>query len=290
MTGRSLPQQKRFWQQAPLPSIVLGVATLVVAATPASVSRAQAWKDAFETRTYENANKQSMPYRLLSPKSIEPGKLYPFVLFLHGVGERGSNNSRQMTHAVCEFAKPENREKHPCFVVAPQCPLDDGWVPLPGLVFSLSTRKKPTPSLALALELYEKLVGELPVDRNRLYITGVSMGGFGVWDTIVRRPDYFTAAMPLCGGGDSASAARLKDLPIWAFHGEKDMTVPCRRTTAMIDAIRKAGGAPKMTIYPGVGHPCWLHAFTDPEVFEWLFAQERLPHKVLADREGPPAQ
>ena len=113
--------------------------------------------------------------------------------------------------------------------------------------------EEPTEQLRLAIEMADKLAKELPIDRRRIYITGLSMGGFGTWDAVVRRPNFFAAAVPICGGGDVEQAAKLKNLPIWAFHGDADPVVPVEGTTAMIESIRKSGGEPKMTIYPEVG-------------------------------------
>lgn len=236
---------------------------------------ADSWQDLYETGKYEDAGGQSLPYRLLKPEVIEPGKSYPLVLFLHGVGGRGDNNTQQLANGVGEFVKPENRQKYPCFVVAPQCPPDDKWANIDWILKSHTMAEKMTEPLRLALDLFEKLAAELPVDKGRLYITGLSMGGFGTWDAIQRRPDYFAAAMPVCGGGDTAEAPKLKDLPLWAFHGDMDATVLPIRTKAMIEAIRKAGGTPKMTIYPQVGHNCWINAYADPAAMEWLFAQKK---------------
>jgi predicted peptidase len=237
--------------------------------------RAEPWQDLFQVAKFENAECKSIPYRLLKPEAVEPGKKYPLVLFLHGIGERGSNNSRQLTHGVGDFARPENRWKHPCFVVAPQCPLDDSWTPLSSLFLWQVMRDEPTAALKIVLELVDRLTADLPVDTHRVYITGLSMGGFGVWEAIARRPDLFAAAMPICGGGDAAGAVKFKDLPLWAFHGSIDITVPATRTTAMIDAMHRAGGKPRVTIFPAVGHICWTRVYPDPEVMDWLFAQKR---------------
>lgn len=249
--------------------------SITVLAFLRTASAADSWQDAYEVKQYEDDRGRALPYRLLKPEKIEPGKSYPLVLFLHGVGERGTDNAKQLTHGVGEFAKPENRQKYPCFFVAPQCPADDRWGDVDWSLLSRTMPEEPCVPLKLALELVDKLATELPVDRRRLYITGISMGGFGVWDAIERRPDYFAAAMPVCGGGDTAQAPKLKDLPIWAFHGGLDVLVPATRTTAMIEAIRKAGGTPKMTIYPMVSHVCWTRAYTDPAALAWLFAQKK---------------
>ena len=255
--------------------------------------RAAPWQDLYEANTYQNADGQKLPYRLMKPEKIEPGKTYPLVLFLHGAGERGEDNAKQLVHGAGDFAKPENRQKYPCFVVAPQCPSKGWWAARPA--------KKPSPEAAeksekaekvadakkpeasekrveagtLAKELVDKLAGELPVDKSRIYITGLSMGGYGTWGAIAAQPDYFAAAIPICGGGDVAQAGKLTKLPIWAFHGDADKTVPPKNTTSMIEAIQKAGGEPKMTIYPGVDHNSWSRTYADPKVLAWLFAQKK---------------
>ncbi len=233
--------------------------------------------DAFEAQTYQAAG-AAIPYRLLRPEKIEPGKRYPLVLFLHGAGERGTDNAKQLIHGTGEFAKPENRQKYSCFLVAPQCPAGRRWAELDWSRPAKAGPEPPPEPLQLALDLVDKLVADLPVDRSRIYVTGLSMGGFGTWAAIARRPEFFAAAIPICGGGDPATAPKLKNLPIWAFHGDNDHTVPSQRTTAMIDAIRKAGGTPKLTLYPGVGHDSWTRTYSDPAVLAWFFSQRRGRH------------
>jgi predicted peptidase len=233
------------------------------------------WQNSFEVKKYANSKGESLPYRLLKPEMIESGKRYPLVLFLHGAGERGVDNAAQLVHGAGQFATPENRRKYPCFVVAPQCPADRRWVEVDWALPSHTMPKTISTPLGLALELVERLAAELPVDKSRLYITGLSMGGFGTWDTIQRRPDFFAAAIPVCGGGDTAEAPKLKDLPIWAFHGDKDSVVQPRRTSDMVAAIRRAGGSPKMTTYPNMDHASWVPTYANPDVLAWLFAQKR---------------
>jgi predicted peptidase len=251
----------------------------VIPTFPRLILAGGSWQDSYEAKTYENAEGQKLPYRLLKPEKIEPGKRYPLVLFLHGLGERGTDNVRKLLWGAGEFAKPANRQKYPCFVVAPQCPPTGLWMPqdlreLQSPDFHLT--KKPSKPMALVIELLDKLVGgDLPVDKNRVYVTGLSMGGFGTWDLVERRPTFFAAAIPICARGDVAQAAKLKDLPIWAFHGDADPLVPVKYTKEMVEAIRKAGGAPKMTIYPGVGHDSWSPTYANPQVMAWLFAQKK---------------
>lgn len=233
------------------------------------------WEELFETHVHHGENEAVLPYRLMKPEMIEQDKCYPLVLFMHGAGERGDDNDRQLKHGAAEFAKDENRKKYPCFFVAPQCPKGKSWAKLDWKLKKLITPEEPTEQLQLALEMVDKLAAELPVDQQRIYITGLSMGGFGTWDAIVRRPNFFAAAVPICGGGDAEQAAKLKALPIWAFHGDADPVVPVEGTTAMIEAIRKAGGEPKMTIYPDVGHNSWTAAYANPELMAWIFSQSK---------------
>ena len=231
--------------------------------------------EAYKFNTYKAADGLKLPYRMLSPKKIVKGKTYPLVLFLHGAGERGTDNDKQLVHGCGEFAKPNNRQKYPCFVVAPQCPDGKRWVEVDWNLPSHTMPEKPSVSLKAALELVEKLAAELPVDKSRIYITGISMGGFGTWDAIQRRPELFAAAIPVCGGGDVAQAPKLKDMPIWAFHGDKDSVVMPRRTKDMVEAIAKAGGSATLSLYPGVDHNSWTATYSNPQVLAWLFEQKK---------------
>jgi predicted peptidase len=232
-------------------------------------------RDRFEARMFKDAAGKTLPYRLLKPKEIKPGEKYPLVLFFHGAGERGTDNKVQLVHGMNEFASDEIMAKYPAFVVAPQCPEGEQWVDTPWTADSHTMKEKPTEALRLSLELVDSLVKNLPIDTNRLYITGLSMGGFGVWDAIQRHPDRFAAAVPICSGGDPAFAEKIKHVPMWAFHGDADTTVKPKRSREMIDALKKAGGNPKYTEYEKVGHDSWTKTYADPKVYEWLFAQRK---------------
>ena len=135
--------------------------------------------------------------------------------------------------------------------------------------------KEPSEPMRLVLELIDAVRKDYPVDPKRIYITGLSMGGFGTWDVLARRPDLFAAAVPICGGADETTAPTMATIPIWAFHGAKDPAVKVSRTRNMIEALKKAGGEPKYTEYPDVGHNSWVPAFKDPEMMKWLFAQKK---------------
>jgi len=135
--------------------------------------------------------------------------------------------------------------------------------------------EKPSRSLAATVKAAEALEREFSIDSKRLYITGLSMGGYGTWDALSRWPEKFAAAVPICGGGDPAYARRMKDVPIWAFHGDEDKAVKVQRSREMIEALKAAGATPKYTEYAGVGHDSWTRTYSDPALFKWLFAQSR---------------
>jgi len=239
-----------------------------------TAARAADPRDRFEAGALADGD-FTLHYRLLKPKPTDAQQKYPLVVFLHGAGERGSDNQAQLVHGMADFASDEIMAKYPAFVVAPQCPPARRWVEVDWSADKHSMPEEPSAALAAMFKLIEKLRSELPIDERRLYITGLSMGGYGAWDAVQRRPELFTAAAPVCGGGDPAIAARMKDVPIWAFHGDKDTTVKPHRSREMIAALKAAGARPQYTEYPGVGHDSWSRTYRDPALYEWLFAQRR---------------
>jgi predicted peptidase len=244
----------------------------VLTLTPGA--RAAGLEDLLEARTFKDGER-SLPYRLLKPEKVEKGKKYPLVVFLHGAGERGDDNKAQLRHGVKEFASEANRKKYPCFLIAPQCPKDGFWSNAKFRPAPVKMGKGPSASGKLVLGLIESLRKELPIDDSRIYITGLSMGGFGTFDLMCRHPDLFAAGAPICGGGDPEACEKIAKVPLWAFHGDKDTAVPHSLTVAAIEAMKKAGGSPKYTEYPGVGHDSWTRTYADPKVMEWLFAQKK---------------
>ena len=238
-------------------------------------ARADDFHSLLEKRTFADAHGTKLSYRLLKPEQIEAGAKYPLVVFLHGAGERGNDNEAQLIHGVREFATPEHRKKYPCFLIAPQCPNGKRWVEVDWSSKSHRLPKEPSEPLRLTVELVESLAKELPIDPKRVYITGLSMGGYGVWDVLARKPELFAAAVSVCGGGDIETAERIKEIPVWLFHGDQDGAVPVSRSRDMVAALRKAGAHPKYTEYPGIGHNSWDAAYKDADMHAWLFAQKR---------------
>jgi predicted peptidase len=215
-----------------------------------------------------------LPYRLMSPGNPKPGQKYPLVIFLHGAGERGNDNNVQLVHGVKEFANAQAREKFPCFLIAPQCPTGKRWVEVDWSAKQHDMPPKPSEPLNWLLALLEQMKKEKPIDTDRIYVTGLSMGGYGTWDLLSRHAEMFAAAVPVCGGGDDAKASVMKGVPIWVFHGAKDTAVIPERSRNMVAAVKKAEGNIKYTEYPEVGHDSWNKAYADPELLPWMFGQK----------------
>jgi predicted peptidase len=211
-------------------------------------------------------------YRLLEPAASAAGERYPLVVFLHGAGERGRDNEKQLKYLPTWMAEPALRERHPCFLLAPQCREGERWVDVSWADKKSLPQGPLTTDLLAAVAAMQYVISHEAVDPARIYLTGLSMGGFGTWDLAARQPERFAAILPICGGGDEATAPRLAKLPIWCFHGDADETVPVERSRSMVAAVRAAGGSPKYSELPGVGHDAWTPAYRDPAVLDWLFA------------------
>lgn len=218
-------------------------------------------------------------YRMLRP-DLPLGETAPLLLFLHGAGERGDDNQSQLKYLPDHLARPESRKKWPAFVVAPQCRADSTWVDsIWSAAESAPMAESPTEDLRWVMQLLEHLASSEPIDRTRIYLTGLSMGGFGAWELACRLPETFAAVAPICGGGDEHQAHRLVDIPIWAWHGSLDEIVPVVRSRQMVSAIQAAGGLHcRYTELVGEGHHSWVPAYRDESgLLDWLFSHHRRP-------------
>jgi predicted peptidase len=232
----------------------------------------------FEAKIFAAKQGESLPYRLLRPVSenLQSNQRFPLILFLHGSGERGLDNNKQLNYIGKILEEPTMRQKYPCFVVAPQCPANQNWVVKESYSGSVPQSAEPAKPLGDTVELIRELSKDLLIDPGRMYVIGISSGGSGVWDLIARYPHMFAAAAPFSGSGDDKKAYLMVKTPIWAFHGGRDILVNPNTTRIMIQAIRKAGGDPKYTEYPNLFHNTWNKTFHDPEFFQWLFAQKQV--------------
>jgi predicted peptidase len=205
-------------------------------------------------------------YLLFLPKAYEAkaANRWPLILFLHGAGERGSDVWKVATHGPGKYARAH--PDFPFILVSPQCPERQIW------------------SKEVLLRLLDEITAKYAVDTNRIYLTGLSMGGYGTWDLGLAYPEKFAAIVPICGGGQMISlllsrhdkAAALKTLGVWAFHGGKDPVVPLAESQRMVDALKKDGLPDvKLTVYPEAGHDSWTETYNNPELYEWLLKHER---------------
>jgi poly(3-hydroxybutyrate) depolymerase len=216
---------------------------------------------AYEIRTHK-AGDDEIRYGWLAPKKLEPGQKYPLVVCLHG---RGGN-----THAADVLAGDELREKYPAFVMAPECDQPAWWASV-----AVLGRGEHPERLPLAVAAVREVLKNEAIDPARVYVTGQSMGGVGSWAAAARYGDLFAAAVPVCGAWPVDDAPKMIGVPIWAFHGEVDNTVPVKFSRELTVAVSKAGGTAKYTEYEGVGHGSWDRAYADAEMWKWMFEQRK---------------
>ena len=201
-----------------------------------------------------------MNYLLYLPRdySGNSGDRWPLILFLHGAGERGNDLERVKTQGLPKML--ELWRQFPFIVASPQCPPRMSW------------------STPLLSALMSEVESRYLVDADRIYVTGMSMGGYATWSLALEYPDRFAAIAPVCGGGDPSMACRIMHLPVWAFHGARDYVVPLEETLDMVEALKECGGNVKVTIYPEAEHDSWTQTYDNPELYQWLLHQKRESH------------
>lgn len=230
---------------------------------------------------YGNGDK--IPIRTLYPIEFDKSKKYPLVLFLHGAGERGDDNEKQLVHGSKLFLDEQNRADFPAIVIFPQCSTDDYWANVTRSrdeagqrIFDFKVGGKPTEAMTGALSLLDSLTKLSFIETDQIYVAGLSMGGMGSFEILSRRPNVFAAAVPICGGDNPGSAKKYaKKVPLWIFHGEKDDVVLPKYSKQMVDELKDRGGSVKYTRYPDANHNSWDPAFAEPELLSWLFAQKK---------------
>ena len=238
----------------------------------------------YEKKQFISATGDTLDYRILFPENYQSDKDYPLVLFLHGAGERGSDNEKQLTHGAGLFLADENRKKFPAIVVFPQCPEDKYWIDIsirsqlggkgdPDFKESI---KNPSEELALVNEMVENLTVNEKVDEDTIYIMGLSMGSFGTFETLARWPEKYAAAVGICGGGNISLTKNYADeTAVWITHGAKDDVVPVVLSQRLYHALKEQGANVKYTEFPEANHNAWDPTFAIPELLPWLFSHSK---------------
>jgi predicted peptidase len=203
----------------------------------------------------EKQSKLGVHYLEYVPSMKQSEEKLPLLIFLHGMGERGNDLNLVKFHGPPSFL--DNKKDFPFICISPQCPDSVYW------------------NEDLLLPFYDEIISKYPVDKNRIYITGLSMGGFGTWASVIAKPNLFAAAVPICGGGDPSKLESIKSIPIWVFHGAKDDVVPLTRSQEMVDGLKKLGSNVKFTIYPETTHNSWTETYNNPELYDWLLQQKK---------------
>ena len=231
----------------------------------------------FEDRSYTASDGTTIPYRLYVPYDYDESREYPVVILLHGANDRGTDNLSSMNGMVADLFSHENSEFWNSIMIIPQCPWENQWVDTPWEEGGYRVDEVPESNENKAVVEILGFVGEeFPTDRDRYYVTGLSMGGFGTWDLIMRHPELFAAAVPLCGGGDYKQAYKLVDMPIYAVHDIRDYSVPFSGTKEMIVALEILGSTViRYEETMGRGHDVWSYAADKAEIWTWLFEQTR---------------
>ncbi|MBE6569403.1 MAG: phospholipase [Ruminococcaceae bacterium] len=244
-------------------------------------------KTEFRKCLYTGPDGYTMPYRLYIPQNYDCGEQYPLVLYLHGAGNRGTDNEKHL-YPISLWFRNENNPIYDAVVIAPQCPDEKRWVDAewyPG-IYTVENAPE-TAEMKAVLAILERVMEFCNIDEDRVYVTGESMGGYAAWDLLTRHGARFAAGVPICGGVDATKAALLKRIPIWLFHGSKDTTVLPEGSRLIFANIRKAGGEEiRYTEYTGVGHNAWDYANVDAELHEWLFRQSRRERRLVAEKKA----
>ena len=231
---------------------------------------------AFIKKEFAATDGTTLPYRILFPEGYDQRKKYPLILVLHGAGERGSDNEKQLIHGGRLFLDSAVRKKYKAIVVFPQCPAQNYWASVEidrtktPLALDFDYTRAVTKPLQASIELVQELMREEKVDGRRVYITGLSMGGMGTFEAVYRNPGLFAAALPICGGGDAEHYKRV-DAPFWIFHGTDDTVVDVKYSREMVEKLKDLKVKVKYTEYPGVNHNSWDNAFADPDFLRWMF-------------------
>ncbi len=243
--------------------VVLAVTLTAMGVNCATAGRRSKASDRQSCHAFKAGTRKTVKvqYLLYLPRGYaESTQRWPLLLFLHGAGERGDDLEKVKTHGPPKLIAREEKE-FPFVVVSPQCPQDGWW--------------SNEDQIEMLGALLDHILSRYRIDRDRIYVTGLSMGGFGTWRLAAKHPDRFAAIAPICGGGDPGDAASISHLPVWVFHGANDNVVALEKSQEMVDALEKAGSHVRFTIYPQAGHDSWTQTYDNPELYRWFLEHRR---------------
>lgn len=238
----------------------------------------------FEKKAFIFRNADTLLYRILYPEKYDPKKKYPLVVFLHGAGERGNDNKKQLTHGAALFLEENNRKNFPAIVVFPQCPKDKYWIDIsvreelfgkgdPNFSQSIDS---PSRQLDMVNALTKQLIKKEKIDTKRLYIMGLSMGGFGAFETLGRWPKKYAGAIAICGGGNLALAKKhAPHTAVWITHGAQDDVVPIALSRRVYEVLDNLDADVLFTEFPEANHNAWDSTFAIPDLLPWLFSKHK---------------
>lgn len=259
--------------------LLLCVVTTVLTATAQD-------KNLFQKENFTAPGGFVLPYRIMYPENYNPAAKYPLVLFLHGAGERGGDNEKQLVHGTDFFIRHNyDKSQFPAIVVAPQCPEAGFWANITrrekesflGAGYTFETESKPAPAMQAVMDLVRNLLASGKIDKQRVYVGGLSMGGMGTLELIWRMPGTFAAAFPVCGGGDVQRLTKIagSGIGIWLFHGDVDAVVPVQYSRNIYNTLKEKGCDVRYTEYPDVNHNSWDHTFQECALMPWLFGHRK---------------
>ena len=271
---------KRILGQGVALAAIVGLAMGILAnASAQAADYTEAQYQLLEKCEWKSPTDGTLLYRFFKPE-VKEGEKYPLIIFLHGAGERGADNQKQLFQDhFLHFLFSEEGKKHPSFLIAPQCPEGKRWCEVnwsePN---SHTTPEQPSEYFRMLRELLASLKKDYPIDEKRIYITGVSMGGFGTFDYLVRYPEDIAAAIPVCGGADNArlvSVPEVRNVATWIFHGSDDSAVNPERSRKAFATLKEINPNVHYTEFPGVQHASWVPAYRSEEMIKWVFEQKK---------------
>lgn len=234
--------------------------------------------DDYEKNIFTTTSGDTLNYLLLRPEAMKPGEEYPLIIFLHGAGQRGNDNQKQLEHGGPMWLNPVLRERYPAFVILPQCPATGYWAyqkrPDSFTPHLMPAQPELTDEMVAVKGLIETYASRKDVDEKRIYVMGLSMGGMATYDLAIRYPHLIAAAVPICGTVNPSRLKAAKDVKFRIYHGDCDNIVPVAGSRQAYKALKAAGADVTYTEFPGIQHESWYLAFADPGLFEWMFRQK----------------